>query len=453
MAASRYRFAPSPTGYLHLGNARTALLNAVLAIRENGTFLLRLDDTDTERSRDEFAEAIVEDLHWLGIAPNEAVRQSDRLALYDEAFERLRAEGLVYPCYETPDELQRQRKRLAARGRPPIYDRSALRLSAAEREALEQGGRSPHWRFLLPNQDGDPAGPRRTEIEWDDAVLGRQVVDLASLSDPVLRRGDGTYLYTLPSVVDDARTGVTSIVRGADHVTNTGVQIALFRALGHDVPRFGHHNLLLDPEGEGLSKRHGSLSLRGLREGGFEPEAVVAAAVLTGTSEPLRPTSAKALAEWFDPATMSHSPARTSMTELEALNRTVVHAMPYAEARPRLAALGADEGEAFWNAVHANLDRVADAARWAAIVRGEGARYPSGEDAAFLAEAATLLPETLDAGAWKAWTTALRERTGRKGRALFMPLRLALTGLDHGPELADLLPLMDRNVVLGRLEP
>ena len=440
------RFAPSPTGYLHLGNLRTALANAVLA--QNGTFVLRLDDTDRERSRDVYAQAIVDDLAWLGIEPGVTVRQSERLALYDAALERLKGRGLVYACYETPDELDRRRKRLLARGRPPVYDRAALSLTDEQRAAFEREGRSAHWRFLLPNYATDPTAPRTTEITWDDLVLGPQTVDLASLSDPVLVRGDGTYLYTLPSVVDDAELGVTAVLRGADHVTNTGVQIALFKALDGAVPRFGHHNLLLDPQGAGLSKRVGSLSLRQLRSQGYEPEAVAGVALLTGTSRPVRAVSLRELGQQFDPAAFSNSPARLSLEELAALNRSVVHEMPYEEARERVGGLT----RALWNAVRANVERVEDAERWVEVVQGQGPRFEADEaDRPFLRQAAALLPDELDDGSWRTWTGSLKEETGRKGRALFMPLRMALTGLDHGPELADLLPLMDRQVVVRRL--
>ena len=276
------RFAPSPTGHLHIGNLRTALFNWLFAQRQGGRFVLRFDDTDKERSRTEFADQIAVDLAWIGLAPDRVIRQSERLALYDAAAARLKAAGLLYPCYETPDELDRKRTRLAARNLPPVYGREALRLTDDERQALEAEGRKPHWRFLLPNFADDPLRPQRTEIHWDDLVRGPQTVDLASLSDPVLIRGDGSYLYTLPSIVDDGDVGVTHVIRGDDHVTNTGVQIAIFQALGLTPPVFGHHNLLTTVSGEGLSKRSGALSLVSLREAGLEPMAVASLAVLVG---------------------------------------------------------------------------------------------------------------------------------------------------------------------------
>ena len=441
---SRLRFAPSPTGDLHIGNARTAIINRLLADH----FILRFDDTDAERSTVAFAEGIERDLRWLGIVPDEIVRQSERFALYDARADELRERGLLYACYETPDELDRKRKRLASRGRPPVYDRAALKLSDDERAALEAEERQPHWRFLLPNHDGDPFAPHRADVRFHDAILGEQTVDLASMSDPVLVRADGTYLYTLPSVADDIDLRVTDVVRGADHVANTGVQIALFEALGAKPPRFAHHNLLQDAAGEGLSKRSGSLSLAVLRDEGMEPEAVAAMAVLTGTSEPVHAAPLDRLRDTFRPEIVSHSPARFAPDELRAVNRAWIHELPWSAVADRFEGeAGADE--ALWNAVRANLERVADFRDWLRIRLGPV--EPAADDA-FLGKAADALPEEWNAGTWGAWTTALKERTDRRGKALFMPLRLALTGLDHGPELGDLLPLIERDEVLRRLQ-
>ena len=450
---TRYRFAPSPTGRIHIGNARTALMNWLLALRDGGTFVLRYDDTDAERSTHEFAEGIAYDLEWLGVTPHETAWQSRRSQLHDEKADALRKAGLLYPCYETPDELDRRRKRLAARGLPPVYDRAALRLDADEREKLEAEGRRPHWRFLLPNFENDPFSPRRTEMRWDDVMAGPQVVDLASMSDPVLVRGDGTYLYTLPSVVDDIDLGITHVVRGADHITNTGAQIALFRALGTEPPAFGHHNLLADADGRGLSKRLGSLSIEQLRESGLEPEAVAAMAVLTGTSEPVRAQPVSALAETFEPSIVSHSPARFDPDELASVNRAFVHAMPYEAARPRLVAANADGVEAFWSVVRANCDRVADAKQWLDVLEGRFDRPTfEPEDAVYLTQARDQLPpEPWGDDVWSLWTGALKRETGRKGRALFQPLRLALTGRTDGPELADMTRLLGRDEVERRL--
>ena len=449
---TRVRFAPSPTGRIHIGNARTALMNLFLARRDGGAFVLRYDDTDAARSTAEFADAILEDLRWLGIEPDEIERQSERSALHDKRASELRERGLLYPCYETPDELERRRRRLLARGRPPVYDRAALKLADDERAQLEADGRRPHWRFLLPNHGGDPHETRRTEITWNDMMAGQQTVDISSMSDPVLVREDGTYLYTLPSICDDIDLRITHVVRGADHITNTGAQIAIFRGLGSEPPTFGHHNLLADADGAGLSKRLGSLSIAQLREDGFEPEAVAAMAVLTGTSADVHAATPTSLARTFQAAQVSRSPARFDPAELAAVNRAFVHELPFEEARPRLAQDVAAAGEPFWLAVRANCDRLEDAAKWLDVVAG---RFdpPPAEDAELIAAAQqTLPPEPWDGDVWTRWTEAVKARTGRKGRALFLPLRLALTGLDHGPELADLLPLIGRERTEARLQ-
>lgn len=450
------RFAPSPTGHIHIGNARTALFNWLFAHKHGGRFILRFDDTDRERSRPEYAEAIADDLKWLGIVPDETAYQSQRFAIYDAAVGKLKRAGLLYPCYETPEELERRRKLRLSRRLPPIYGREALHLSEAERATLEAGGRKPHWRFLLPNFETDPHETRRTEIHWDDVVRGRQTVDLASISDPVLVREDGTYLYTLPSVVDDIEMGVSHIIRGDDHITNTGAQIAIFEALGAPAPAFGHHNLLTAADGTGLSKRSGALSIGSLRDSGLEPMSVASLAVLTGGSESIEAVAdLEDLAARFDPAQASKSSAKFDPADLWALNRSLIHAMPFAGAAPRLADLGieGEKAEAFWQVVRDNLDKFADAAEWWRIVtRGpDGEADLSEEDREFAREAFALLPpEPWDETTWKSWTDAVKQATGRKGRALFMPLRIALTGRDKGPEIAGLLPLLGWAGTLAR---
>ncbi len=437
------RFAPSPTGRLHIGNARPALLNALFARRHGGRFILRFDDTDVARSKEEHVAAIREDLAWLGIVPDLEVRQSQRFALYDAAVETLKAAGRLYACYETEDELDRRRKRQAARGLPPVYDRAALSLGPEERAVLEAEGRRPHWRFLLDHR----------VVEWNDLVRGPSHVDCASLSDPVLVREDGTYLYTLPSVVDDVDLGVTHVIRGEDHVTNTGMQIQLFELLGGPdrVPAFGHHNLLTTASGEGLSKRLGHLGLGALREDGLESLAVATLAVLVGSAEAVRPVgSLGELAALVDLHRLSRAPAKFDEAELAALNARLLHQRPYVAVAGRLAAMGVDGGEDFWLAVRGNLAVLRDAAPWWTVVAGEVA--PVIEEPEFLAEAAALLPpEPWSQETWAAWTGAVKDATGRKGKALFMPLRLALTGLDHGPELKALLPLIGRERALRRL--
>jgi glutamyl-tRNA synthetase len=451
------RFAPSPTGNIHIGNARTALFNWLFALKHRGRFIQRFDDTDTARSKQEFANATLYDLHWLGIYPDQTEYQSRRFDRYDAAVERLKAAGLLYPCYETQEELELRRKVRLSRKLPPVYGREALALTSDEIAALESGGRKPHWRFLLPNfGDGEPENPVRTETSWTDVVRGEETVDLASLSDPVLVRGDGTYLYTFTSVVDDIDMRITHVIRGDDHVTNTGVQIALFRALGAEPPAFGHHNLLTTSTGEGLSKRTGALSIGSLREQGIEPMAVASLAVLTGTSENIAAMATMAeLAEHFDPASVSKSAAKFDPADLIALNRTLLHTMPFAQARDRLAVPGisGEQAEAFWLAVRGNIDTVRDAVSWWRVLHNGPAEKPefSDEDRDYVRAAFDLLPEEpWDRTTWKLWTESVKNETGRKGKSLFMPLRRALTGLEAGPELADLLPLLGRAGALAR---
>jgi glutamyl-tRNA synthetase len=437
------RFAPSPTGFLHIGNARTALWNWLIARKAGGTFILRLDDTDRERSTQAFADAIQEDIAWLGIVPDRVETQSSRVARYAAELERLKAAGLVYPAYETADELDRKRKRQQARGRPPVYDRAALTLTVEDKAALEAEGRRPHWRFRL---SGGAA-------EWQDGVRGPARIETSSLSDPVLVRGDGTVLYTFASVVDDHDMGVTDVIRGEDHVANTAVQIELFRALGGVAPRFAHHNLIVAASGEEMSKRKGTLSLRSFREAGAESPAVAAVAVLTGTSDPVHAVQGlAALQDLADLSKLSRAPTKFDPADVMTLTARVLHEMPYASAAPRLAALNLPESSAepFWNAVRGNLGTFGDVAGWREIVFGEGGGVLSEPD--YLAEARRLLPGgPLSESTWGEWTDSLKAATGRKGRALFMPLRLALTGLEHGPELKGLLPLLGRGKVLARL--
>jgi glutamyl-tRNA synthetase len=439
----RVRLAPSPTGKLHVGNIRTFLFNWLFAkgTNDGGAVLLRIDDTDLERSTKAFEDGIEQDLTWLGLAWDERDNQSKRLASYDKAAEKLRAAGLLYPAYETEEELDRKRKIAQARGRPPIYDRAALSLTDDQKKAYEAEGRRPHWRFKLSGKRAD----------WTDLVRGDQSVDTGSLSDPVLIREDGAYLYTLPSVVDDADLKITHIIRGEDHVTNTGVQIEIFRALGAEPPVFAHFPLLVGADGEGLSKRIGSLSIEELREGGFEPLAIVSHLAKIGTSDPVHASaSLKQLAEDFSWTKIGRAPARFDVDELKRVNAETLHHMDYAEAKPRLAALGADHGEAFWNAVRGNLGLFAEVKLWAGVVAGE--ITPVVENGDFLSEAASILPAgPYDENAWSAWTNAVKAKTGAKGKQLYMPLRLALTGQPHGPEMPKLFALLSEAKVRGRL--
>ncbi len=439
------RFAPSPTGRIHIGNARTALMNFLFARKHHGQFILRFDDTDVERSREEYAQAIEVDLAWLGIHPDLTLRQSQRIPFYHAATERLRAAGRLYPCYETAEELERRRKRQQARGLPPIYDRAALALTPEDRTRLEAEGRRPHWRFKLDHHI----------VRWSDLVRGESHIDCASLSDPVLLREDGTYLYTLPSVVDDIEFKISHIIRGEDHVTNTAVQIQLFEALAgpEAIPAFGHHNLLTSASGEALSKRSGALSVAALRDAGIELLALAAFAVLTGTSDSVHPVaSLDALAAELDLSHVSRNQARFDPAELAGLSARTLHQMPYEAVRDRLAAhdISGYKAEAFWLAVRGNLSVFLDVVDWWRVVEGE--IEPIVEDPAFLEVARALLPEEpWNGGTWAQWTAALKAHTGRKGRALFHPLRLALTGREEGPELAALLPLIGRLNTEARL--
>lgn len=430
------RFAPSPTGLLHVGNIRTAIHNWLLARKLGGQFLLRIDDTDVERSREDYVEAIRADLAWLGLEPDREVRQSQRAPLYDESFEVLRAAGRIYPCYETAQELDLKRKVRLGRGLPPVYDRAALALSERDRAELEASGNAPHWRFLLDHDE---------PIAWDDAIRGPQHFQPALLSDPVIRRADGSWLYMLPSVIDDLDMSITLVLRGEDHVSNTAAQIQMFTALlrlaGEDstrLPVFAHEALLVGPDGK-LSKRLGSLSVGELRAQGFEAATLVALLARLGTSQPVEPIVDRAtLVEGFDLAHFGRAPARFDEVELERLNAGVLHALDFAAVRDRLPPGMGEDG---WHAIRPNLVRLADANAWWAIVRGP-VEVPdlSAEDREYLALAADVLAWGDDP--WHALTVALKARTGRQGRALFLPLRLALTGRDKGPDMSELLPLI-----------
>ena len=440
--SSKVRFAPSPTGLLHVGNARTALVNALFARSVGGHLLLRFDDTDPERSKDEFASAIEEDLRWLGIAWDSRARQRDRLAAYEDSFEQLRVAGRVYPCWETPEELEYKRKRQLARGHPPIYDRAGLRLTASERQRLEAEGRRPHWRFLL--QPG--------LVGWNDLVRGRVELQADHMSDPVVVRADGTFLYMLPSVIDDADLSVTHVIRGEDHVANTAVHIQMFRALIAEPPAFAHLPLLTDIAGKSLSKRLGSMTVRSLQESGIEPLALASYLARLGTGDPARAApSFEALAAEFDIARYGRATPKFDENQLAHLNAQTLHVANWESVAPRLAALGLPcASRSFWEAVRDNLQRLDDVRYWYQVCFGEIA--PVIKDAELAERAALLLPpEPWDETAWQLWTQAVHEATGRRGRDLFLPLRLALTGREHGPELKALLPLIGRRTAEHRL--
>ena len=437
----KLRFAPSPTGLLHVGNARVALANWLQARRHGGAFLLRLDDTDLERSKPEFAAAIEEDLRWLGLDWDGRVAQSDRLDRYAAAAERLKASGRLYPCFETEEELAFKRERRRREGRPPVYDREALRMTQEQVDRAIANGKQPYWRFLLSSRS----------VGWTDLVLGARSVKLPSISDPVLIRADGSPLYTFTSVVDDLELGITHVIRGEDHVTNTGIQLDLFEALGGDPARlaFGHLPLLTDETGGALSKRLGSVSLRHLRKDGIEPAALAGYLAALGSSADPVPGMPAELAAGFDITRSSHATARFDTRQLLALNRRVLHAATFDAVRDRLPA-GADE--AFWLAVRGNLDLMREARPWFDVVCGAIVPPVQGGEHEFLKAALEALPpEPWDEATWAGWTGVLKAATGRKGKALFLPLRLALTGEEQGPDLATLLPLIGRERAAFRL--
>ncbi len=439
----RVRFAPSPTGFLHVGNVRTAVVTWLFAKKHNGHFLLRIDDTDLERSKLEYEEDIESCLMWLGLPWQEKARQRDRMDAYNQKIALLKKNGRLYACYETPEELALKRKTQLSRGLPPVYDRAALKLSDEQKSKYEKEGRQPHWRFLL---NDDP-------ILWDDLVRGPVKFDATTMSDPVLLREDGTPLYHLCSVIDDIDYDITHIVRGEDHVSNTAMHIQMFKALGAEPPLFAHLPLLSDPEGGKLSKRLGSMSVRDMRvEEGLEPMAIVSLLARLGTSDPIEPFARlQPLVESFDFAKFSRGTPKFDMEELLRLNQKIIHETPFDQVNVRLAQAGmAGLDENFWNAVRPNLVRLGDIRQWWDMVHGPV--QPVIEDADFIAQALKLLPaEPWGADTWKQWTDAVKTQTGRKGKDLFMPLRQALTGMEHGPELGVLLPLLGAEKAKARM--
>ncbi|SEN42233.1 glutamate--tRNA ligase [Palleronia pelagia] len=434
------RFAPSPTGYIHIGNLRTALFNWLIAKKAGGTFILRLDDTDPVRSRQEYVDGIMEDLEWLGLTWDRVERQSHRLERYHDAADKLRHEGRFYEAFETPTELDLKRKKQLNMGRPPVYDRAALDLSDADKDQLRAERGDGHWRFKLDHE----------RIEWQDGILGDISIDAASVSDPVLIRGDGQVLYTLASVVDDTDMGVTHVVRGSDHVTNTATQIQIMKALGHGHPQFAHHSLLTGPQGEALSKRLGTLSLRDFRAAGIEPMALLSLMARLGSSDPveLRLTLDE-IAEGFDVTRFGAAPTKFDAEDLRPLTARVLAAQSVGDMASDISALGVPDelAPAFWSLVHDNIETRGDMVRWWAILRDGPMPIVADEDREFIDQAVALLPpHPYTSETWGEWTTAVKDATGRKGKALFMPLRLAVTGQSRGPEMAQVLPLLQKPI-------
>ncbi len=437
----KVRFAPSPTGYLHVGNARAALVNFLFARSQGGHFLLRLDDTDTERGRPEYEQGIYDDLHWLGLTWDSTDKQSLRSARYSQAAEALKAAGRLYPCFENEDELAAKRAALIKRKLPPVYDRASLSLTPAQRAAAEAAGKRPHWRFKL--SDG--------AASWQDLVLGSRTVKFATVSDPVLIRADDSPLYTFTSVVDDVDHEITHIIRGEDHVTNTAVQIDLFQAItSAPLPRFAHLPLISDGDGGKLSKRLGSVSLRAMRKDGIEAASITAYLARLGTNKDPAPLSLDELAAAFNINDFGRSSPRFDPKQLLALNRKILHGMDFAQVRDRLPEGATEE---FWLAVRGNLDMLTEARLWWEVVSGDIAPpdVTAEETAVIAAALKTLPPEPWDQATWKPWVAEIAAASGAKGRALYHPLRLALTGEEQGPEMAVLLPLLGHNRVAERL--
>lgn len=435
------RFAPSPTGYLHIGNLRTALFNYMISRKAGGQFILRLDDTDPERSKQEYADAIQEDLEWLGLTWDRVERQSARLDRYEQAAEDLRNKGRFYECFETPIELDLKRKKQLNMGKPPVYDRAALLLSDAEKETLRAERGNGHWRFKLDHE----------RIEWTDGILGDLSIDAASVSDPVLIRGDGQFLYTLASVCDDIDYGISHVVRGNDHVTNTATQIQIIAALGGAMPTFAHHSTLTGPQGEKLSKRLGTLALRDLREKGIEPMALLSLMARLGSSKPVEiAESLDEIADGFDLTSFGAAPTKFDEADLVPLSARILQGTEFAEMSNQIAALGVpdDLAEAFWLMARGNTDRRSDLAVWADVMLNGATPLVDEDDREFVASALAMLPEPpYSDGSWAEWTAAVRDATGRKGRGLFMPLRKAITGRERGPEMAELMPLLQKKPV------
>lgn len=436
------RFAPSPTGRLHVGNVRTALMNWLFVREKRGKFILRIDDTDTSRSTDAYESGIKDDLNWLGLDWDHTFNQSDRFQTYISIAEKLKKNGLLYACYETSEELDRQRKLQRVQGKPPVYNRSGLELTSHQKTAYEDEGRRPHWRFRLSG----------AIVTWNDMVRGNQIVDTSSLSDPVLIRGDGTFLYTLPSVVDDIDKNITHVIRGEDHVTNSGAQIEVFKALSKHIPTFAHTPLLVGKDGKGLSKRLGSLSMEELKSQGLEPLAICSLLGKIGTSDSIEPrASMNILTSEFSFSKIGRAPARFDEAELELLNGKLLNELSYKDVSTKLSEIGIIASKDFWELIRSNILKMNDAILWNEIIFKDIQGQINEEDKDFCFGAAEMLPSSITHNTWSEWTNALKIKYNRKGRNLFMPLRKALTGLDKGPEMAKLIVLLGSDKARERL--
>jgi glutamyl-tRNA synthetase len=430
------RFAPSPTGYIHVGNLRTALMNYLIARKAGGEFILRIDDTDPVRSKQEYVDGLKQDLEWLGLHWDRTERQSERLEQYNAAADKLREMGRLYEAFETPTELDLKRKKQLNMGKPPVYDRAAMALNEAQKQAYRDEGRQGHWRFKLDLE----------RVEWDDRILGPISIDCASVSDPVLIKETGQILYTFASPVDDVEMQITDIVRGSDHVTNTATQIQIMQALGGTAPRFAHHSLLTGPQGEALSKRLGTLALRDLREQGVHPFALLSLMARIGSSDPVElRTDMAALIEGFDIERFGSAPTKFDVQDLFPLTGRYLQTLPLESVAEDIAALGVPQDKAalFWNVTRENITTLKDLDGWWKMFSEGAEPIIADEDRDFVDEAVALLPEgEFDEDTWSSWTAEVKEKTGRKGKGLFMPLRLALTGQKNGPEMAAIMPLL-----------
>jgi glutamyl-tRNA synthetase len=442
---TKLRFAPSPTGYLHLGNTRTALINWLYARAHGGTFILRLDDTDSQRSKQQYAEQIQEDLHWLGLTYDELIKQSDRLMQYGVAAEVLKSKGRLYPCYETPEELELQRKIQLSSGKPPLYNKASLSLTLTQIEKYKEEGRTPHWRFKM----------EKGEIQWNDLVRGEVIFQGQLLNDPILIREDGSPVYTLATAVDDLEMDITHIVRGEDHVSNTAIQIQIMEALNGkpNSIQFAHLALISGRQGEGLSKREGSLSLVQLHRDGLEPMAINSLLAKLGTSDPITPhISLVGVLNEFDIKKFGRATPKLNPEDLWHMNIRILQILSFDQVKPQLEAMGMDGATpAFWALVQKNISKFHDIKEWWTICYGH---KTFGEENVSLLEVAEhfLPPEPWDESTFKSWMSEVKEETGLKGKDLFMPIRRALTGQEHGPELKDLILLMGRPKVLNRLQ-
>tara|TARA_B100000459_G_scaffold73694_1_gene40844 strand:- start:1749 stop:3077 length:1329 start_codon:yes stop_codon:yes gene_type:complete len=436
------RFAPSPTGLLHLGNIRTALINWLYARTHNGKFILRIDDTDQERSKDEYISKIKYDLEWLGIDYDDTFNQSSRFERYREQFEKLKADGRIYPCYETPEELERKRKLQMASGGKQVYDRSSLSLTDEEKRAYEDDGRKPHWRFLLQTE----------RLKWNDLLKGELDIDLTSLSDPVLFREDGVPLYTFSSAVDDIDYNITNVIRGDDHTSNTAVQIEIINAIDKNRITFAHHALLKASSGDKLSKRDNVISIDSFRKSNLEPLAILSLLATIGTSQSIElKDSLNQIISEFKLETISTSPGRIEIDVLNALNKKQVQKLNFDEVSERLKNINEKIDEKFWNTIRSNLETVEGVKQWSDIVFDS--KLIEAEDKEYIKSAMELIPDDpWDENTWELWTSAIKEKTGRKGKELFLPLREAFTGMSHGPEMKLLIQLIGREKILERVK-